>query len=65
MDIKKNKIMSENQDIQDDQLHTSGEMNEGTEKETVENVTIAPSTEELLAEEKDRYIRLFAEFEKL
>ena len=55
--------MSENQDIQDDQLHTSGEMNEGTEKETVENVTIAPSTEELLAEEKDRYIRLFAEFE--
>ena len=55
--------MSENQDIQDDQLHTSGERNEGTEKETVENVTIAPSTEELLAEEKDRYIRLFAEFE--
>lgn len=55
--------MSENQDIQDDQLHASGEMNEGTEKETVENVTIAPSTEELLAEEKDRYIRLFAEFE--
>ena len=55
--------MSENQDIQDDQLHTSGEMNGGTEKETVENVTIAPSTEELLAEEKDRYIRLFAEFE--
>ena len=55
--------MAENQDIQDDQLHTPGEMNEGTEKETVENVTIAPSTEELLAEEKDRYIRLFAEFE--
>lgn len=55
--------MSENQDIQDDQLHASGEMNEGTEKETVENVTTAPSTEELLAEEKDRYIRLFAEFE--
>ena len=55
--------MAENQDIQDDQVHTSGEMNEGTEKETVENVTIAPSTEELLAEEKDRYIRLFAEFE--
>lgn len=55
--------MSENQDMQDDQMNSQEEFTENNENETVENVTTAPSPEELLAEEKDRYIRLFAEFE--
>lgn len=55
--------MSENQDIQDDSINSNLEFNENIENEVVENVTVAPSAEELLAEEKDRYIRLFAEFE--
>ena len=55
--------MSENQDMQDDQMNSPEEFTENNENETVENVTTAPSPEELLAEEKDRYIRLFAEFE--
>ncbi|KIA88451.1 nucleotide exchange factor GrpE [Kaistella jeonii] len=55
--------MSENQDMQDDQMNSPEEFTENNENETVENVTAAPSSEEVLAEEKDRYIRLFAEFE--
>jgi molecular chaperone GrpE len=55
--------MSENQDIQDDNMNSTEEFNENIENEVVENVTVEPSAEELLAEEKDRYIRLFAEFE--
>ncbi|MBF8456670.1 nucleotide exchange factor GrpE [Kaistella sp. G5-32] len=55
--------MSENQDMQDDQMNSPEEFTENNENETVENVTATPSPEELLAEEKDRYIRLFAEFE--
>lgn len=55
--------MSENQDIKDDQMSSPEEFNENIENEVVENVTETPSSEELLAEEKDRYIRLFAEFE--
>lgn len=55
--------MSENQDIKEDLVNSPEENNENLENETAENVTISPSSEELLAEEKDRYIRLFAEFE--
>jgi molecular chaperone GrpE len=55
--------MSENQDTQDDNMNSTEEFNENIENEVVENVTVEPSAEELLAEEKDRYIRLFAEFE--
>lgn len=55
--------MSENQDIQDDHLNESPELNSSIADEKVENVTPTLSAEELLAEEKDRYIRLFAEFE--
>lgn len=55
--------MSENQDMQDEQMNSPEEFNENVENENVENVTTSPTAEELLAEEKDRYIRLFAEFE--
>lgn len=55
--------MSENQDMQEDQMNSPKEFTENNENETVENVTATPTPEELLAEEKDRYIRLFAEFE--
>ena len=55
--------MSENQDIHEKSVDMQEEINENTTTEPTENVTIAPTSEELLAEEKDRYIRLFAEFE--
>ena len=55
--------MSENHDIQEEQLNSETENAQNPETETVENVTAKPSPEELLAEEKDRYIRLYAEFE--
>lgn len=52
--------MSENQDINEDnadlQTENNGNLND-------ENVTTQPTAEELLAEEKDRYVRLYAEFE--
>ena len=55
--------MSENEDIQKEVLNEAEEQStENTEKNT-ENVTAEKNAEELLAEEKDRYIRLFAEFE--
>ncbi len=55
--------MSENQDIHEENLNLQEEENPNTEAETAENMTEEPTAEELLAEEKDRYIRLFAEFE--
>ena len=55
--------MSENHNIQEEQLNSETENAQNPETETVENVTAKPSPEELLAEEKDRYIRLYAEFE--
>ena len=55
--------MSENKDLHEENLNSEQEFNPNIEEETVENVTNEPSTEELLSEEKDRYIRLFAEFE--
>ena len=55
--------MSEKQDIADQELNSQEEVNVNAENETTENVTNIPTPEELLAEEKDRYIRLYAEFE--
>ena len=55
--------MSENQDIHEENVNTPEENTQNPETETTENVTAAPTPEELLAEEKDRYVRLFAEFE--
>ena len=55
--------MSENQDIHEENANLQEEKNQNPETENTENVTAAPTAEELLAEEKDRYIRLYAEFE--
>lgn len=55
--------MEENKDIHEENLDTSSQNTENTEQENQENVSQKPTVEELLAEEKDRYIRLYAEFE--
>ncbi len=55
--------MSENHDKYDEILDNQEDLNTNIEGETTENVTEQPSVEELLAEEKDRYIRLYAEFD--
>ncbi|OWK73337.1 nucleotide exchange factor GrpE [Flavobacteriaceae bacterium JJC] len=55
--------MSENNDIHDESVNMQEELNQNTEAENTENVTATPNSEELLAEERDRYVRLFAEFE--
>jgi len=55
--------MSENKEILEDDLNPQEEITQNIEEETTENVTAAPSSDELLADEKERYIRLFAEFE--
>jgi len=55
--------MSENQDIQDDKLNSQEEFTENLGNESEETMTAGPTPEELLADEKDRYMRLFAEFE--
>ena len=55
--------MSENQDIHEENANLQEEKNQNPETENTENVTAAPTSEELLAEERDRYVRLFAEFE--
>lgn len=55
--------MSENQDIHEENIHLQEENSENNKEESVETVTKQPSPEELLAEEKDRYVRLYAEFE--
>lgn len=53
----------ENQDINEESINNQEENNVQNEATSQDNVTAAPSAEELLAEEKDRYIRLYAEFE--
>nr|WP_262901703.1 nucleotide exchange factor GrpE [Chryseobacterium sp. OSA05B] len=53
----------ENQDINEESINNQEENNVQNEVAAEENVTVKPSPEELLAEEKDRYIRLYAEFE--
>lgn len=53
----------ENQDINEESINNQEENNVQNEAASQDNVTATPSAEELLAEEKDRYIRLYAEFE--
>ncbi|MGV4413325.1 nucleotide exchange factor GrpE [Chryseobacterium sp. T1] len=55
--------MEENKDIHEENETLLNQENQDTQEEVTENVTKQPSAEELLAEEKDRYVRLFAEFE--
>ena len=53
----------ENQDINEENINNPEENTTQTETTIEENVTEIPTAEELLAVEKDRYIRLYAEFE--
>lgn len=53
----------ENQDINEENINRQEENNIQNEQNSGENVTAEPTAEELLAQEKDRYIRLYAEFE--
>ncbi|MPL55200.1 Protein GrpE [bioreactor metagenome] len=55
--------MSENKELHEENLNKEGQENLQNEQNTTEIVTEQPTAEELLAEEKDRYIRLYAEFE--
>lgn len=55
--------MSENHDIHEENLNAQEENIQNETPETTENLSETPSAEELLAEEKDRYIRLYAEFD--
>ncbi|WP_234110455.1 MULTISPECIES: nucleotide exchange factor GrpE [Chryseobacterium] len=55
--------MSDTKDLHEENMDSQKEFNQDNNAENVENVTAEPTAEELLAEEKDRYIRLFAEFE--
>lgn len=55
--------MSENKEIQEENIQPQEKNVNTNEQENTENVTKEPTTEELLAEEKDKYIRLYAEFE--
>lgn len=53
----------ENQDINEENINQQHEENTQNQSASAENMTNTPTAEELLAEEKDRYIRLYAEFE--
>lgn len=55
--------MSENQDIHEENINLPEENSENQQENPAETVTSQPSSQELLAEEKDRYMRLYAEFE--
>ena len=55
--------MEENKELHEENLNTNKQQNLNSEENVTENVTNEPTAEELLAEEKDRYIRLYAEFE--
>lgn len=57
------KNMEENKDIHEENEAILNQDTQNTPEATSEIMTEKPSAEELLAEEKDRYIRLFAEFE--
>ncbi|MEG0761682.1 nucleotide exchange factor GrpE [Chryseobacterium sp.] len=53
----------ENQDINEENINQQEEVKVQNETVSEENVTVEPTIEEVLAQEKDRYIRLYAEFE--
>nr|WP_174441969.1 nucleotide exchange factor GrpE [Chryseobacterium gallinarum] len=55
--------MMENQDINEESINNQEENKVQNSTTSEDNVTDTPSAEDLLAEEKDRYIRLYAEFE--
>lgn len=55
--------MEENNDKHEENLSTDNQSAQDQGQENQENLSQQPTAEELLAAEKDRYIRLYAEFE--
>ncbi|WP_312323711.1 nucleotide exchange factor GrpE [Soonwooa sp.] len=55
--------MEDNKDIHEENEHLTTDEPTNTEENATDNVTAEKTSEELLAEEKDRYLRLYAEFE--
>ena len=55
----------ENRDINEESINNQEENNVQNDATSQDNVTVTPSPEELLAEEKDRYIRLYAELKTI
>ncbi len=55
--------MEDNKDIHEENEHLTTDEQTNTEENATDNVTAEKTSEELLAEEKDRYLRLYAEFE--
>lgn len=55
--------MDENKELQEENLNKNEQNSLEVEENNTENVTAEPSLEELLAEEKNNYLRLYAEFE--
>ena len=55
--------MEENKDIHEENIDINAQNQEETTEQNQENLSQEPTAEELLAQEKDRYIRLYAEFE--
>lgn len=55
--------MSENEDIREEQFNPEEDQLENSTPENTDEVQNSPTPEELLNAEKDRYMRLFAEFE--
>lgn len=55
--------MSENKEMNEENVENTTEEIQNADNENAENVTGEKTSEELLTEEKDRYIRLYAEFE--
>lgn len=55
--------MEDNKDLHEETIDSTNETTEDTHQEPTEKVAEEPTPEQLLAEEKDRYIRLYAEFE--
>ena len=55
--------MEENKDIHEENMASDFQNQDNQDQENQENLSQKNDTEALLAEEKDRYIRLYAEFE--
>ncbi|WP_300669854.1 nucleotide exchange factor GrpE [Soonwooa sp.] len=55
--------MEDNKDIHEENEQFTNQEHANSEENTTDNVTAEKTSEELLAEEKDRYLRLYAEFE--
>lgn len=55
--------MSENNNIPEEILNPQEDFNQNTKDAVTDNMAEEPSADDLLSQEKDRYIRLYAEFE--